>query len=97
MIFGGDNKLPVIIAKELEVEENPLLVKVLKSPIVLSLGNLSDIQETMEVLWTTSRPLGILFQSPLPVRPHASKCEDTTKLNWEKSHLYGQKRHCPRQ
>ncbi|GJQ96738.1 hypothetical protein Tco_0007877 [Tanacetum coccineum] len=66
----GDNKLPVIIAKELDVEEKSALIKVLKSHKRALAWTLSDIQarfnddvaifhdmveKTMEVLpWTTS-------------------------------------------
>ncbi|GKG34926.1 hypothetical protein Tco_0437622, partial [Tanacetum coccineum] len=40
----GDNKLPVIIAKELDVEEKSALVKVLKSHKRALAWKLSDIQ-----------------------------------------------------
>ncbi|GKG36263.1 hypothetical protein Tco_0443941, partial [Tanacetum coccineum] len=40
----GDNKLPVIIAKELDVEEKSALIKVLKSHKRALAWKLSDIQ-----------------------------------------------------
>ncbi|GKF87077.1 hypothetical protein Tco_0257954, partial [Tanacetum coccineum] len=40
----GDNKLPIIIAKELDVEEKSALIKVLKSHKRALAWKLSDIQ-----------------------------------------------------
>ncbi|GKG48619.1 hypothetical protein Tco_0512766 [Tanacetum coccineum] len=42
--LSGDNKLPVIIAKELDVEEKSALVKMLKSHKRALAWKLSDIQ-----------------------------------------------------
>nr|GEU80310.1 reverse transcriptase domain-containing protein [Tanacetum cinerariifolium] len=70
----GDNKFPVIIAKELGDEEKSHLIKVLKSHKRAIAWKLSDIQDiNPKFLWK---------------RTTNQRCEDTNLcLNWEKSHF----------
>ncbi|GKB50503.1 reverse transcriptase domain-containing protein, partial [Tanacetum coccineum] len=58
----GDNKLPVIIAKELDVEEKSALVKVLKSHKRALAWKLSDIQDFSKI----SRPMTHLLEKNTP-------------------------------
>nr|GEU69486.1 hypothetical protein [Tanacetum cinerariifolium] len=74
----GDNKLLVIIAKELGDEEKPALIKVLKSHKRAIAWKLSDIQV-----------FGNSFENCLSrLDKMLQRCEDTKLcLNWEKSHF----------
>ncbi|GJU43352.1 hypothetical protein Tco_1200618 [Tanacetum coccineum] len=66
-IYGGDNKMPVIIAKELDcLRKNPLLVKVLKSHKRALAWILSDIQGINPELCTTR----ILMEEDYAQHPH---------------------------
>nr|GEX32253.1 hypothetical protein [Tanacetum cinerariifolium] len=70
----GDNKLPVIIAKDLSVEEKTALITVLKSYKRAIAWKLSDIK-------------GILFK-PVSLEKMLKRFKDTNLcLNWEKSHF----------
>nr|GEV26787.1 reverse transcriptase domain-containing protein [Tanacetum cinerariifolium] len=74
----GDDKLPVIIAKDLSVEEKTALIMVLKSHKRAIAWKLSDI-----------KVFGNSFQSCLShLERMLKRCEDTNLcLNWEKSHF----------
>ncbi|GJW51560.1 hypothetical protein Tco_0092911 [Tanacetum coccineum] len=68
----GDNKLPVIIAKDLSVEEKAALIKVLKS---------HKAELALETLSTSRNCLS-------RVDKMLQRCKDTNLfLNWEKSHF----------
>ncbi|GJR07187.1 reverse transcriptase domain-containing protein [Tanacetum coccineum] len=75
----GDKKLPVIIAKNLSVEEKASLIKVLKSQKRAITWKLSNIKIV----------LGNSFENCLSrVDKMLQRCEDTNLcLNWEKSHF----------
>ncbi|GJR21375.1 reverse transcriptase domain-containing protein [Tanacetum coccineum] len=71
----GDNKLPIIIAKDLSVKEKAALIKVLKSHKRAIAWKLSDIKDIIQKL-------------PHRVDKMLKRCEDTNLcLNWEKSHF----------
>nr|GEX62743.1 reverse transcriptase domain-containing protein [Tanacetum cinerariifolium] len=74
----GDGKLPVIIAKDLSVEEKTALITVQKSHKRAIAWKLSDITV-----------FGNSFQSSLSyLEKMLKRCEDTNLcLNWEKSHF----------
>ncbi|GJY01303.1 hypothetical protein Tco_0359455 [Tanacetum coccineum] len=55
----GDDKLPVIIAKDLSVEEKAALIKVLKSHKCMMAIFHDMIEKMMDVFWTPYRSLGI--------------------------------------
>nr|GEW59902.1 DNA-directed DNA polymerase [Tanacetum cinerariifolium] len=74
----GDNKLPVIIAKELGDEEKSALIKVLRSHKRAIAWKLSDIQVFGNSFKNCLSRLDKMLQ----------RCEDTNlSLNWEKSHF----------
>nr|GEX16341.1 reverse transcriptase domain-containing protein [Tanacetum cinerariifolium] len=97
----GDDKLPVIIAKDLSVEEKTALITVLKSHKRAIAWKLSDIKEvydgylsrhdqkTMEVFMDDFSVFGNSFQTCLShLEKMLKRCEDTNLcLNWEKSHF----------
>nr|GEW48149.1 reverse transcriptase domain-containing protein [Tanacetum cinerariifolium] len=62
VFLEGDNKLPVIIAKELGDEEKAVLIKVLKSHKRAIAWKLSDIQGKLKTRW--SRPFTIIKVFP---------------------------------
>ncbi|GKD47915.1 reverse transcriptase domain-containing protein, partial [Tanacetum coccineum] len=85
----GDNKLPVIIAKDLSVEEKAALIKVLKSHKRAIAWKLSDIKGINPEFYTHK----ILMEEeykPAVQHQRRTRCfkEDTNLcLNWEKSHF----------
>ncbi|GJY88664.1 hypothetical protein Tco_0503292 [Tanacetum coccineum] len=98
----GDDKLPVIIAKDLKDEEKAALLKVLKSTAShrwklsdikgskMYDGNLPDmIEKTMEVFMDDFSVFGDSFSTCLThLEKMLKRCEDTNlSLNWEKSHF----------
>nr|GEW52657.1 reverse transcriptase domain-containing protein [Tanacetum cinerariifolium] len=93
----GENKLPVIIAKELGEEEKAALIKVLKSHKRAIAWKLSDIQGinlefcTHKILMEEDykpESLGILSKPVSLLDKMLQRCEDTKLcLNWEKSHF----------
>nr|GEX75540.1 reverse transcriptase domain-containing protein [Tanacetum cinerariifolium] len=81
----GDDKLPVIIAKYLSVEEKTALITVLKShkrAIAWKLSNIKVFMDDFSVF-------GNSFQTCLShLEKMLKRCEDTNLcLNWEKSHF----------
>nr|GEZ83877.1 reverse transcriptase domain-containing protein [Tanacetum cinerariifolium] len=98
----GEDKLPVIIAKDLSVEENTALITVLKSHKRAISLNLSDIKGINPEFYTYKI---LLEEDFTPVVKHQrrvnpkihdvikqekmlKRCEDTNLcLNWEKSHF----------
>nr|GEX49936.1 reverse transcriptase domain-containing protein [Tanacetum cinerariifolium] len=78
MFPEGDDKLPIIIAKDLSVEEKTALIMVLKSHKRAITWKLSDI-----------KVFGNSFQTCLfHLEKMLKRCEDTNLcLNWEKSHF----------
>ncbi|GKC09910.1 reverse transcriptase domain-containing protein [Tanacetum coccineum] len=97
----GDDKLPVIIAKDLSVEEKAAIIKVLKSHKLAIAWKLSDIircmmaifhdmiEKMMEVFMDDFSVFGNSFGNCLSrVDKMLKRCEDTNLcLNWEKSHF----------
>nr|GEW91981.1 reverse transcriptase domain-containing protein [Tanacetum cinerariifolium] len=85
----GDDKLPVIIAKYLSVEENTALITVLKSHKCMMAIFHDMIEKTMEVFMDDFSVFGNSFQSCLShLERMLKRCEDTNLcLNWEKSHF----------
>nr|GEX03605.1 reverse transcriptase domain-containing protein [Tanacetum cinerariifolium] len=97
----GDDKLSVIIAKDLSVEEKTTLLNVLNPTSEPSLGSFlisrrcmmeifhDMIEKTMEVFMDDFSVFGNSFQSCLPhLEKMLKRCEDTNLcLNWEKSHF----------
>nr|GEY67763.1 reverse transcriptase domain-containing protein [Tanacetum cinerariifolium] len=97
----GDDKLPVIIAKDLSMEEKAALITVLKSHKRAIACKLSDIkrcmmaifddmiEKTMEVFMDDFSVFGNSFQICLShLEKMLKRCEDTNLfLNWEKSHF----------
>nr|GEU78846.1 reverse transcriptase domain-containing protein [Tanacetum cinerariifolium] len=98
----GDDKLPVIIAKDLSVEEKTALITVLKSHKRAIAWKLSDIKDQEKTTFTCPyemfayrrMPFGLCsapgtFQSCLShLEKMLKRCEDTNLcLNWEKSHF----------
>nr|GEZ26226.1 reverse transcriptase domain-containing protein [Tanacetum cinerariifolium] len=98
----GDNKLPVIIAKELGDEDKSALIKVLKSHKRAIAWKLSDIQGinpkicTHKIIMEEDYKPAVQHQRRVnPKIPDIIKrdkmlqrCEDTNlSLNWEKSHF----------
>nr|GEV29436.1 reverse transcriptase domain-containing protein [Tanacetum cinerariifolium] len=79
VFLEGDNKLPVIIAKELGDEEKSALIKVLSPTSEPSLGNyLTYMVSTRNFILTR-----FLWK-----RTTNQRCEDTNlSLNWAKSHF----------
>nr|GEW81211.1 reverse transcriptase domain-containing protein [Tanacetum cinerariifolium] len=96
----GDDKLPVIIATDLSVEEKTTLITILKSTSEPLLGSFlisrrcmmaifhDIIEKTMEVFMDDFSVFGDSFQSCLShLDKMLKRCEDTNLcLNWEKSH-----------
>nr|GEY32491.1 reverse transcriptase domain-containing protein [Tanacetum cinerariifolium] len=85
----GDDKLPVIIAKDLSMEEKTALLTVLKSHKRAIAWKLSDIKENHEVFLDDFSVFGNSFQSCLShLEKLLKRCEDTNLcLNWDKSHF----------
>ncbi|GKB60905.1 reverse transcriptase domain-containing protein [Tanacetum coccineum] len=88
----GDNKLPVIIAKDLSVREKAALIKVLQSHKRAIAWKLSDIKDRkkIEVLWMTFPGFGSLSSTmPNPSGKDAYALLKTpiVALNWEKPFL----------
>ncbi|GJX17212.1 reverse transcriptase domain-containing protein [Tanacetum coccineum] len=88
----GDNKLPVIIAKDLSVWEKAALIKVLQSHKRAIAWKLSDIKDRkkIEVLWMTFPGFGSLSSTmPNPSGKDAYALLKTpiVALNWEKPFL----------
>nr|GEW62435.1 reverse transcriptase domain-containing protein [Tanacetum cinerariifolium] len=81
----GDDKLPIIIAKDLSVEEKAALIKVLKSHKQAIAWKLSDIKVFMDDFLV----FGNSFETCLShLEKMLKRCEDTNLcLNWEKSHF----------
>nr|GEX38429.1 reverse transcriptase domain-containing protein [Tanacetum cinerariifolium] len=74
----GDDKLPVIIAKDLSVEEKTALITILKSHKRAIAWKLSDIKGKRNSLQSCLSHLDQMLK----------RCEDTNLcLNWEKSHF----------
>nr|GEX55748.1 reverse transcriptase domain-containing protein [Tanacetum cinerariifolium] len=89
----GDDKLPVIIAKDLKDEEKTAVIKVLKSHkqalIWCMMAIFHDmIEKTMEVFMHDFSVFGSSFETCLShLDKMLKQCEDTNLcLNWEKSH-----------
>nr|GEZ71726.1 retrovirus-related Pol polyprotein from transposon 17.6 [Tanacetum cinerariifolium] len=84
----GDNKLPVIIFKELGDEEKSALIKVLSPTSEPTLGNYLTYR-TMEVFMDEFSVFGNSFENCLSrLEKMLQRCEDTKlSLNWEKSHF----------
>nr|GEY68825.1 reverse transcriptase domain-containing protein [Tanacetum cinerariifolium] len=79
----GDDKLPVIIAKDLSVEEKIALITVLKSHKRAIAWKLSDIKERLP---TVACLLGYAMHQARFREKMLKRCEDTNLfLNWEKS------------
>nr|GEV84828.1 reverse transcriptase domain-containing protein [Tanacetum cinerariifolium] len=80
----GDDKLHVIIAKDLSVEEKAALIKRCMMVIFYDM-----IEKTMEVFMDEFSMFGDSFQSCLShLEKMLKRCEDTNLcLNWEKSHF----------
>nr|GEV33753.1 reverse transcriptase domain-containing protein [Tanacetum cinerariifolium] len=97
--FEGDDKLPIIIAKDLSVEEKIALITVLKSHKLCNapstfqrcmMAIFNDmIEKTIEVFMDDFFVFGNSFQSCLSHLERMQKrCEDTNLcLNWEKNHF----------
>nr|GEZ10782.1 reverse transcriptase domain-containing protein [Tanacetum cinerariifolium] len=103
VFLEGDDKLPVIIAKDLSVEEKAALIKVLKSHKQAIAWKLSDIKDQEKTTFTY--PYGTFAYRRMPFGlcnapgtfqrtclSHLEKmlkwCKDTNLcLNWEKSHF----------
>nr|GEU72645.1 reverse transcriptase domain-containing protein [Tanacetum cinerariifolium] len=85
----GDDKLPVIIAKDLKYEEKTALIKVLKSHKCMMAICHDMIEKTMEVFMDDFSVFGNSFRTCLSHLEKMLKwCEDTNLcLNWEKSHF----------
>nr|GEY40389.1 reverse transcriptase domain-containing protein [Tanacetum cinerariifolium] len=97
----GDDKLPVIIAKYLSVEEKTTLITVLKSHKRVIAGNSpisrrcmmaifhDMIEKTMKVFMDDFSVFRNSFQTCLShLEKMLKRCEDTNLcLNWEKSHF----------
>nr|GEW44304.1 reverse transcriptase domain-containing protein [Tanacetum cinerariifolium] len=85
----GDNKLHVIIAKELGDEEKSALIKVLKSHKCMLAIFHDMLEKTMEVFMEDFLIFGNSFENCLSRLDKMLKmCEDTNLcLNWEKSHF----------
>nr|GEW41238.1 reverse transcriptase domain-containing protein [Tanacetum cinerariifolium] len=84
----GDNKLPVIIVKELGDEDKSALIKVLKSHKRSIAWKLSDIHDDGS-LYDDFSVFGNSFENCLSrLDKMLKRCEDTNlSLNWEKSHF----------
>ncbi|GJT27386.1 reverse transcriptase domain-containing protein [Tanacetum coccineum] len=79
----GDDKLPVIIAKDLKNEEKAALIEVLKSHKRAIAWKLSDIKGINPEFF-----FGILLYILSHLEKSIKRCEDTNLvLNWEKSHF----------
>nr|GEW32853.1 reverse transcriptase domain-containing protein [Tanacetum cinerariifolium] len=90
----GDDKLPVIIAKDLKDEEKTALIKVLKLHKQALAWCMMDIfhdmiEKTMEVFMDDFSVFGNSFGTCLShLDKMLKRCEDTNLcLNWEKSHF----------
>nr|GEX92762.1 reverse transcriptase domain-containing protein [Tanacetum cinerariifolium] len=85
----GDNKLPVIIAKDLSVGEKTALITVLKSHKRAIAWKLSDIKAIDPKFCTNKILIEENFETAARFRERMLKrCEDTNLcLNWEKSHF----------
>ncbi|GJT13857.1 hypothetical protein Tco_0860899 [Tanacetum coccineum] len=83
----GDNKLPVIIAKELDVEEKSALIKVLKSHKRALAWNVSDIRvSTRERILTPQDSYGrrLMHQRPTSKKVKNPKIHDVLKKRLKK-------------
>nr|GEX07950.1 reverse transcriptase domain-containing protein [Tanacetum cinerariifolium] len=97
--FLGDNKLPVIIAKELGDEEKSALIKVLKSQNLCNMSGTFQrcmlaifhdmVEKTMEVFMDDFLVFGNSFETCLSRLDKMLQRREDTKLclNWEKSHF----------
>nr|GEY36968.1 reverse transcriptase domain-containing protein [Tanacetum cinerariifolium] len=95
----GDDKFPVIIAKDLSDEEKTALIKVLKSHKLCNAPGTFQrcmmvifhdmIEKTMEVFMDDFLVFGNSFKTCLShLEKMLKRCEDTNLcLNWEKSHF----------
>nr|GEY76665.1 reverse transcriptase domain-containing protein [Tanacetum cinerariifolium] len=89
----GDNKLPLIIAKDLSIEEKTTLITAMQCSRHVSEvhdGNFHDmIEKTMEVFMDDFSIFGNLFQSCFSHLERMLKRHEDTNLclNWEKSHF----------
>nr|GEU80663.1 reverse transcriptase domain-containing protein [Tanacetum cinerariifolium] len=85
----GDDKLPVIIAKDLSVEEKTALITVLKSHKCTMAIFHDMIEKTIEVFMDDFSVFGNSFQTCLShLETMLKRCEDINLcLNWEKSHF----------
>nr|GEV50126.1 reverse transcriptase domain-containing protein [Tanacetum cinerariifolium] len=81
VFLGDDNKWPVIISKDLSVDEKTSLIKVLKSRKQATAWKLSDIKGIDPEFCSHK----ILLEEDYKPK---KRCEDTKlALNWEKSHF----------
>ncbi|GKB12209.1 reverse transcriptase domain-containing protein [Tanacetum coccineum] len=97
VFLEGDDKFPIIIAKDLSIEEKVALIKVLKSrkrAITWKLSDIKDIfhdmvEKRMEVFMDDFSVFGNSFENCLSrLDKMLQRCEDTNLvLNWEKSHF----------
>nr|GFB80585.1 hypothetical protein [Tanacetum cinerariifolium] len=86
----GDNKLPVIIMKDLSMEEKTALITVLKSHKRAIAWKLSDIKGIDPEFCTHKILMEEDFEPALslPLERMLKRCDDTNLcLNWEKSHF----------
>nr|GEW47316.1 hypothetical protein [Tanacetum cinerariifolium] len=86
----GNDKLPIIISKDLSVEEKVALIKVLKSHKQALLGNspTSRIKKKPHLSVLTERLPTVACLSGNAMHRMLKRCEDTNLcLNWEKSHF----------
>nr|GEW18338.1 hypothetical protein [Tanacetum cinerariifolium] len=91
-----DDKLPVIITKDLSVEEKTALITVLKSPKRAIAWKLFDIKDQEKTTFTAHTERLLIIACLLGYAMHQARfrermlkrCEDTNLcLNWEKSHF----------
>nr|GEZ26961.1 reverse transcriptase domain-containing protein [Tanacetum cinerariifolium] len=81
----GDDKLPNIIVKDLNVEEKAALIKVLKSHKQSIAWKLSDIKVFMDDFLVFENSFGNCLSD---LEKMLKRCKDTNLcLNWEKSHF----------
>nr|GEW28437.1 reverse transcriptase domain-containing protein [Tanacetum cinerariifolium] len=88
--LGGNNKWPVIISKDLSVNEKSALIEVLKSRKKVIAWKLTDIKEqTMKVFMDDFSVFGNSFSTCLTnLEKMLKRCEDIKlALNWVKTHF----------